>query len=421
MAVFFLLLALFIFALFAGVETVFTSGRINTYKAQDFNQSTIKIAQKFSQKPLNLLISCYGLKLASIGVIAWIIIEQIQFLYERAYSIDRLNQTLIISEIVLLIFLTIFFEFLPKNFSRLYAESIIPVFSSWIIKLLDIFYLPSMLIEKICRALLFSLKIENINTRIEYTSLNLERLIIEHQNANPEADNTSVDTELFENVLFLKNLKVRECMIPRNEISSIEINDGIDQLKKTIIQTYHSRILVYEETIDNIKGYVHHFDLHKQPSQIADILIPIKVVPETMPIQTLMNMMIAENKSIIWVVNEYGGTAGIVTLEDILEEIFGEIDDEYDNKNLIENQLSKNEFILSGRLKIDRVNEEYSLSIPEGDYETISGLLVNKIGSIPKENEIIKVDNYIFKVLNVSETKIETIKLTLEEPTNNLQ
>ncbi|MCO5232420.1 MAG: hemolysin family protein [Chitinophagales bacterium] len=415
MEVFVLLIALFTFALFSGVETVFTSGRIYAYKAQDFNSNTIKMAQKYSQSPLNILIASYGLKLISIGIISWILIERIQYLYLHGYLIGWAKYTIVVLEILALVFFTIFFEFLPKNFSRLYAENFIPAFSGWFIIYFKVLHYPSMLVEKICRSFLFPFKIELSNNKIEYTSLNIERLIIEHQHLNSETDTGNVNTELFENVLFLKKTKVRECMIPRNEISAIEINEGIEQLKKTIIQTYHSRILVYEDSIDNIIGYVHHFDLHKHPYQISDILIPIKVVPETMPIPTLMNIMVKENKNIVWVVNEYGGTAGVVTLEDILEEIFGEIDDEYDNKNLIENQLSKNEFILSGRLKIDRVNEEYQLSIPEGDCETISGLLVNKMGSIPRENEIIKIENYLFKVLNVSETKIETVKLTVED------
>ena len=149
------------------------------------------------------------------------------------------------------------------------------------------------------------------------------------------------------------------------------------------------------------------------------MIIPIKVVPETMSLQILMNVLISENKSIAWVVNEYGGTAGVITLEDILEEIFGEIEDEYDNDVYIEKQLSKNEFILSGRIEIDRVNEEYELQIPESEYETLSGMLVNHIGRIPRVNEIIIIENYHFKVLSVTETKIETIKLTVEDFINN--
>ncbi len=244
-------------------------------------------------------------------------------------------------------------------------------------------------------------------------------MILEHQATHAHTENLQVDTELFENILYLKNLKVRECMVPRNEITAIEVNESIPQLIETIIDSYHSRVLVYEENIDNIIGYVHHFDLHKHPKNISEILIPIKVVPETMPLQILMNVLISESRSIVWVVNEYGGTAGVVTLEDILEEIFGEIDDEYDNDVYIEKQLSKNEFILSGRIEIDRVNEEYELEIPESEYETLSGMLVNQIGRIPRVNEIIIIENYHFKVLSVTETKIETVKLTVEEIINN--
>ena len=171
--------------------------------------------------------------------------------------------------------------------------------------------------------------------------------------------------------------------------------------------------------IDKIVGYIHHFDLHKKPDTIASVLIPIKVVPETMHIQKLLNEFIKENKSIAWVVNEYGGTAGVITLEDILEEIFGEIDDEYDKDELVGNQLSKNEFILSGRLEIDRINEEYNLELPEGDYDTLSGFILDHHESIPEKNEIIEIGKYSFKILDVSETKIETVKLEINEDAEN--
>lgn len=167
--------------------------------------------------------------------------------------------------------------------------------------------------------------------------------------------------------------------------------------------------------IDNIKGYAHHFDLLQSPTTLASIVIPIMVVPEIMTLQLLLNKLIKENKSIAWVVDEYGGTAGIITLEDILEEIFGEINDEYDDDDLIENQLSQNEFILSGRLEVDQLNEHYKLNIPEGEYETLSGFIISESANIPQNGEIIEIGNFIFKVLDVSDTKIETVKLTIQK------
>lgn len=238
---------------------------------------------------------------------------------------------------------------------------------------------------------------------------------VEDNSPDSEHISTEEQAELFENALYLKNIKVRECMVPRREISAIEIEEDIETLKTLIIQTYHSRILVYEDSIDNMLGYVHHFDLHKKPKKIKDILLPILVVPDSMALQKLLNIFIKNNKSIAWVVDEYGGTAGVITLEDIIEEIFGEIDDEYDEDEYVENQLSDNEFIMSGRLEIDHVNEEYNLDLPEGEYETLSGLIVDHTGTIPEKNEEIEIGRYLFKILDVSDTKVETLKLTIQE------
>jgi CBS domain containing-hemolysin-like protein len=254
--------------------------------------------------------------------------------------------------------------------------------------------------------------------KLNFTDIDVDTFIKEHALEEDDADGDEVDNEFFENVLDLKNLKVRDCMVPRREISAIDKNETIEDLKKLIIKTNHSRILIFDDNIDKVRGYVHHFDLHKKPTNIASILIPIKIVPETMHIHKLLNEFIKDHKSMAWVVDEYGGTAGVITLEDILEEIFGEIDDEYDKDEFIENRLSENEYILSGRLEIDYINKEFNLNLPEGDYETLSGLIISHHETIPKKDEIIEINQYIFKILNVSETKIETVKLEVNPKKN---
>ncbi|HUH74807.1 MAG TPA: hemolysin family protein [Chitinophagales bacterium] len=421
MEIIYLIGAILIFALFSGVEIVITSGRISNYKVNEYNSSTLQIAQKYAHDSTNLLITCLLVKLLSIGVVLWIVVNNILELNHIWWLEQWPAKIWSIIGIIGALFFVILAEYLPKSSSRFYADEIVPLFSFIVITVLSLFYYPSLIIKTISLSILKFFKIPTSDVTIEYTALDIERLIMEHQANTSQTEDLQVDTELFENILYLKNLKVRECMVPRNEITAIEVNDTIPKLKETVIESYHSRVLVYRDNIDNIIGYVHHFDLHKHPTNIAEIIIPIKVIPETMSLQILMNMLISENKSIAWVVNEYGGTAGVVTLEDILEEIFGEIEDEYDNDVYIEKQLSKNEFILSGRIEVDRVNEEYELEIPESEYETLSGMLVNHIGRIPRVNEIIIIENYHFKVLSVTETKIETVKLTVEDFVNNSQ
>lgn len=421
MEIIYLIVAILIFALFSGVEIVITSGRISNYKVNDYNSSTLQIGQKYSRDSTNLLITCLFVKVLSIGVVLWIVVNNILEVYHYWWLDVWMTKVWMIISIIATLFFVVLAEYLPKSSSRFYADEIVPMFSFIVLSILTLFYYPSLIIKTISLSILKFLKIPTSDVTIEYTALDIERLIFEHQANTSQTEDLQVDTELFENILYLKNLKVRECMVPRNEITAIDVNESIPKLKETIIESYHSRVLIYRDNVDNIIGYVHHFDLHKHPNNIEEIIIPIKVIPETMPLQTLMNVLISENKSIAWVVNEYGGTAGVVTLEDILEEIFGEIDDEYDNDVYIEKQLSKNEFILSGRIEIDRVNEEYELNIPESEYETLSGMLVNHIGRIPRVSEIIIIENYHFKVLSVTETKIETVKLTVEDFENNSQ
>ena len=204
-------------------------------------------------------------------------------------------------------------------------------------------------------------------------------------------------------------------MVPRTEIVSIDIEDSIDNLKQVILESKHSKVLVYEENIDNIKGYVHHFNLLDKPKAIADILFPINAIPETMSAPTLMQAFIEERRSIAWVVDEFGGTAGIVTLEDVIEEIFGEIMDEHDDEDLINSQLSANEYILSARVEVDALNEQYGLGIPEGDYETLAGFIFAHHENIPKLDEVIRIDRLEFKIINVSDIRIETVKLKVLE------
>ncbi|MCO5248835.1 MAG: hemolysin family protein [Chitinophagales bacterium] len=400
------------------MEVVFITGRYNIYEEDDRRKYIFNIAQSYMRSPTLILTATLLIKFLSLTFITYYIIRHTFFLVQDWNTLSVTNRSVSVILCLAMVLSILLLEILPKNLSRLYADRIVPFFSLLIWSGLRIFILPAQFVLSISNLILTSFDIPTAKIKFEYAGLDLERIIQEHQSSLDEESDTDVDTELFENVLYLKNLKVRECMIPRNEITAIEIGDSIETLINTIIKTNHSRILVYEDTIDNVAGYVHHFDLHKHPKNINEILIPIKVVPETMPVQTLMSSLIADNKNIAWVVNEYGGSAGVVTLEDILEEIFGEIDDEFDNVEYIESQLSENEFILSGRLEIDRVNEEYHLDIPEGDYETISGMIVNYIGSIPKENETIQIENYIIKILSVSETKIETIKLTKEKIKN---
>lgn len=230
--------------------------------------------------------------------------------------------------------------------------------------------------------------------------------------ANTEDDEPAkLDTELFDNALNFHNTKVRQCLVPRKEIIGVEIKFPIQKVREKFIDTKLSKLIVYENNIDHILGYVHQLDMFKNPENLQSILLPIPAVPESMSAMDLISRFTKERKSIAWVVDEFGGTAGIVTMEDVLEEIFGEIHDEYDSEEFVEKQLSENEYIFSGRLELDHISEKYELEFPGNESETLSGYIINYYEDIPQQKERIIIDDYEFDILNVSDTRIEMVKL----------
>jgi putative hemolysin len=214
--------------------------------------------------------------------------------------------------------------------------------------------------------------------------------------------------------LELPKTKIRQCLVPRKEIIAVNQNSSIEEVRQKLVETKLSKLVVFEDNIDHITGYIHQLDLFKHPQHIQDILLPIPAVPESMSATDLINKFTREGKSIAWVVDEFGGTAGIVTMEDVLEEIFGEIHDEYDSEEFVEKRLSENEYIFSGRLELDYLSDKYELTFAgDEESETLSGFIINAHETIPVQKERIIIDNYEFDILNVSDTRIEMVKLKI--------
>lgn len=312
-------------------------------------------------------------------------------------------QATLITTIVVLIF----GEFLPKVSFQINPTGILFFFTyplyiiQWLLTPLVwvMIRTSNAIIEKVFR-------ISNESTEQVFTRLDLDHFI---NSINSEDE--EIDTTLFQNALYMHTVKVRDCMIPRNEIKGIDINQSIDELRKMFIKTQVSRLLVYNQSIDYIVGYVHHQRLFENPSSIKEILWEIPMVHEFMPVQDVMNRLIKDKLNLAWVLDERGGTAGIVALEDILEEIFGEIADEHDLDGA-DVQISNHEFIFSGRNEISTINEEYQLNIPESDqYHTLSGLFVTEKEYIPEQGEKVILNNYQFVAEEVSNTKIEKVRV----------
>lgn len=233
------------------------------------------------------------------------------------------------------------------------------------------------------------------------------------QNSDGDNEPQNLDTDLFDNALNFHNTKVRQCLVPRKEIIGVEIKCSMEQVRQKFMETKLSKLIVYENNIDHIVGYVHQLDLFKNPESLQSILLPIPAVPESMSAIDLISRFTKDRKSIAWVVDEFGGTAGIVTMEDVLEEIFGEIHDEYDSEEFVEKRLAEDEYIFSGRLELDYLCKKYELEFPDNDSETLSGYIINHYETIPGQKERIIIDDYEFDILNVSETRIETVKLKI--------
>jgi putative hemolysin len=303
-------------------------------------------------------------------------------------------------------------EFIPKAIFRAKADSFL--FFSARTGLLglcyDIFYPFASACIKVSEWVLTII----FDMRIDKKKEPLSRSDLEHffqQSREFNDENQDINTDLFEAALQLHKVKVRECLVPRKEIEAVDLNMPMEEVRRKFVDTRLSKIVVYDGNIDHIVGYIHQLDLFKKPEFVKDILLPIPAIPESMSATDLISKFTSERKSIAWVVDEFGGTSGIVTMEDMLEEIFGEIKDEYDVEEFEDKKISDEEYILSGRLELDYLNEKYGLEFPDNESETLSGFIIHQHETIPKLKERIFIDDYEFEILHVSDTRIEMVRL----------
>ncbi len=317
-------------------------------------------------------------------------------------------QTLVSSMIVL-----IFAEFLPKTFFRINPNRFLNLFAFPVTLVYYLLYpLVALTISLSNLIMKYVLKVDTENNKKAFDIVDMDNYLREFGQLPEQENDSNRDIQIFRNAIEFPDVRVRDCMIPRTEIVAVSDSEKPSDIRSLFSQTGLSKILIYKDSIDNITGYVHAFDFFRKPDEIRPITRPIMLVPETMHANKLMQNFIQQRKSIAAVVDEFGGTSGIITIEDIIEEIFGEIDDEYDRDDLIEKQVRKNEFIFSARLEIDYLNEQFALDLPEAeDYETLGGLLLNQFESIPQKGAEINIGQLTFKILQVSEKRIETVQV----------
>lgn len=418
-----ILLTLVLSAFFSGMEIAYvSSNKIHIEIEKKQKDFVAKILTKLTARPSkfiatmlignNIALVIYGLLMGDL-LVNWfqsMMPTNVDFLNYLFTDLSLLTQTVISTLIIL-----ITAEFLPKVFFQIYANSFLKIFAIPAYFFYQLFYFITDFVIWISDNILRRFfKTEGDNVQLALTKVELGNYISEQMESIEANDEVDSEIQIFQNALEFSEVKAREVMVPRTEIVAVEVSDSIKNINAIFTSSGLSKLLVYEESIDDILGYVHSFELFKKPKTIKSIILPVEFVPETMLIKDVLNVLMKKRKSIAVVIDEYGGTSGIMTIEDIVEELFGEIEDEHDTIELIEEKIDGYNYKFSARLEVDYINETYKLDLPESEnYETIGGLIVDEAEEIPKVDDKIIIENFMFTILEVSSTKIDVVALKI--------
>ena len=417
---FVILITILLSAFFSGMEIAFVSAnklRLELDKKSDpFSSKILKLVTADAGHYIATMLVGNNIALVIYGIAFASLLGPLFQIYIHSESLILLLQTIVSTLIIL-----VFAEFMPKTLFRIFPNTLLNIFAVPLALFYFIFYPITRLTIGITNILLkYFLKtdVRKSSKAMVFGRVDLDEFVHENDMKGMEKK-LSIEKEvrLFKNALDFSKVKLREIMVPRTEIEMLDISAEVSELRQKFVETGYSRILFYSENVDNIVGYVHSSIILQNPDSIRPYIQNVLIVPETMPANKLLSTFIQEHRSIAIVVDEFGGTSGMVTSEDILEEIFGEIEDEHDTSDIIEKKISETEYIFSGRSEIDLLNEKYYFDLPEAEeFETLAGLILYYHESIPKINTEIKIDKFLLKILKATSTKIELVKLTL---TNN--
>ena len=413
-----IVICLLLSAFFSGMEIAYVSSnkvflsiekRQQTFSASILNKLTEKPSQFITAMLVgnNIVLVIYGIYSGDL------IMKWLENYFVLSAFVNLLLQTLLSTAIIVLTA-----EFLPKVFFQIYANSAIKLFALPAYIFQQLLFWPTKFIIWISDIILKKFfKTEGAQVQEYFSKIELGNYITEQMN-NVSNDN-EIDTEIqfFQNALEFSDLKARDIMTPRTELSGVEISDSVTELKELFIKTGYSKLMVYQDSIDDVLGYVHSFELFKKPQDVKSIMIQVEYIPETMYIKDALDLLTKKRKSIAVVLDEYGGTSGIITIEDIIEELFGEIEDEHDlAEKLIDEKIDENSYLFSGRLDVEFLNEKYNFQIPESDsYSTLGGYIVNHTKEIPHNDEKISIDNFEIKVHSASNKKVELVRFSINE------
>ena len=411
-----LLVSMLFSAFFSGMEIAFvSSNRLQAEIDREKNRFSQRIIKIFYQHPNNFVSTMLvgnNISLVIYGILFAKLFDATLF--------EPLSDGMRVTADTLLSTLIVLFtgEFLPKSIFKNNPNTLLTVFAvpAWIcyVVLYPISRFATLMSKGLLR--LVGIRMAKSGEEKEFTKVDLDYLVQTSIDNADNEDEIEEEVKIFQNALDFSETKIRDCMVPRTEIDAVEDTATIEQLKQVFIESGHSKILVYHEDIDHIIGYIHSSDLFHNPTSLEGIVRKISYVPETMLASKLMKQLMQQKRSLAVVVDEFGGTSGLVSLEDIMEEITGEIEDEHDNTNHVAKQISDHEFILSARLEIAKINEMFDLDLPESDeYMTLGGWILHEYQSFPKLNEVVKIDHYEFKIVKNTATKIELVQLNITE------
>lgn len=413
-----IVICLLLSAFFSGMEIAYVSSN-KVYlsiekRQQNFNASILnKLTEKPSQFITSMLVG-NNVVLVVYGIYSGdLIIDWLNNHFELTAFFGLLLQTVISTAIILLTA-----EFLPKVFFQIYANSFIKFFAIPSYFFYQLLFWPTKFIIWISDIILRKFfKTPGDQVQEYFSKVELGNYITEQMNNVSNENEIDSEIQIFQNALEFSDLKAREIMTPRTEISGVDILDSVSELKATFVKTGYSKLLIYQNSIDDILGYVHSFELFKKPKTIKSIMIPVEYIPETIYIKDALDILTKKRKSIAVVLDEYGGTSGIITVEDIIEELFGEIEDEHDlDEELIDEILEENTYLFSARLDVEYLNEKYNLEIPESDsYSTLGGFIVNYTKEIPLNEEKINIENFEIVIHSASNKKIELVRFSVKE------
>ena len=415
-----IIICLILSAFFSGMEIAFVSSN-KIYLEIEKQQSGInaKVLNFITKNPSRFIATMLvgnNISLVIYGIFMGDRILQLVFpetLLDGSITIKIVFIQTVISTVIILLTA----EFLPKVFFQQFSNIFMKVFAFPTAIFYSLFAPVTATIMKVSDFILMKFfKTEGDQVQLSFSKIELGNYIEEQLESTKDKDNVDSEIQIFQNALEFSEVKVREAMVPRTEIVATENTASMEEIRKLFTSSGLSKIPVYNESIDDIQGYVHAFEMFKKPDNLKKILLPVAFVPETMKISEVLKLLTKQRKSIAVVLDEYGGTSGIITVEDIIEELFGEIEDEHDNIEHYEKQLESGLFEFSARLEVDYINQNYDISLPENEfYETLGGLIVYLIEEIPPKGTIIKVENYELEIKEVSSTKIERIYLKITE------